>query len=46
MNLMGPYVKRIPLGLGRLIVGSVLGAKEMLDDPFDAAERHPMFEIR
>jgi deazaflavin-dependent oxidoreductase (nitroreductase family) len=45
-DLMGPYVKRIPLGLGRLIVGSVLGAKEMLDDPVDAAERHPVFELR
>jgi deazaflavin-dependent oxidoreductase (nitroreductase family) len=45
-DLMGPYVKRIPLGLGRLIVGSVLGAKEMLDDPGDAAERHPVFELR
>jgi deazaflavin-dependent oxidoreductase (nitroreductase family) len=45
-DLMGPYVKRIPLGLGRLIVGSVLGAKEMLDDPVEAAERHPVFELR
>lgn len=45
-DLMGPYVRRIPLGLGRLIVGSVLGAKEMLDDPEDAAERHPVFELR
>ena len=45
-DLMGPYVKRIPLGLGRLIVGSILGAKEMLDDPEDAAERHPVFELR
>jgi deazaflavin-dependent oxidoreductase (nitroreductase family) len=43
---MGPYVKRIPLGLGRLIIGSVLGAREMLDDPVDAAERHPVFELR
>jgi deazaflavin-dependent oxidoreductase (nitroreductase family) len=45
-DLMGPYVRRIPLGLGRLIVGSILGAKEMLDDPEDAAERHPVFELR
>ena len=45
-DLMGPYVKRIPLGLGRLIVGAVLGAKEILDDPVDAADRHPVFELR
>ncbi|MGH7761607.1 MAG: nitroreductase family deazaflavin-dependent oxidoreductase [Candidatus Dormibacteraceae bacterium] len=43
---MGPYVRRIPLGLGRFIIGSVLGAKEMLDDPENAAERHPVFELR
>jgi deazaflavin-dependent oxidoreductase (nitroreductase family) len=45
-DVMGPYAKRIPLGLGRLIIGSMLGAKEMLDDPESAAERHPVFELR
>ena len=45
-NRMGPYVRRIRLGLGRFIIGSVLGAKEMLDDPENAAERHPVFELR
>jgi deazaflavin-dependent oxidoreductase (nitroreductase family) len=45
-DLMGPFVRRIPLGLGRLILGSVLGAKEMFDDPEIAAERHPVFELR
>jgi deazaflavin-dependent oxidoreductase (nitroreductase family) len=45
-DLMGPYVKRIPLGLGRLIIGAVLGAKEILDDPVGAADRHPVFELR
>jgi hypothetical protein len=43
---MGPYVKRIPLGLGRFMIGTVLGAQEMLDDPVGAAERHPVFELR
>jgi deazaflavin-dependent oxidoreductase (nitroreductase family) len=43
---MGPYVRRIPLGLGRFMIGTVLGAKEMLDDPVGAAERHPVFELR
>ena len=43
---MGPYVRRIPLGLGRLMMGTVLGAGEILDDPVSAAERHPVFELR
>jgi hypothetical protein len=43
---MGPFVRRIPLGLGRLILGSVLGANEILDDPVGAARRHPVFELR
>jgi len=43
---MGPYVRRIPLGLGRFMIGTVLGAREMLDDPVGAAERHPVFELR
>jgi deazaflavin-dependent oxidoreductase (nitroreductase family) len=45
-DLMGPYVKRIPLGLGRLMIGSVLGARDILEDPAAAAERHPVFELR
>lgn len=45
-DLMGPYVMRIPLGLGRWMIGSVLGAKDMLEDPVAAAERHPVFELR
>ena len=44
-DLMGPYVRRIPLGLGRWMIGSVLGARDMLDDPVAAAERHPVFEL-
>ena len=45
-DLMGPFVRRIPLGLGRLMIGSVLGAKDILDDPTEAAGRHPVFELR
>jgi deazaflavin-dependent oxidoreductase (nitroreductase family) len=45
-DLMGPFVRRIPLGLGRLMIGSVLGAKDILDDPVGAAGRHPVFELR
>jgi deazaflavin-dependent oxidoreductase (nitroreductase family) len=45
-DLMGPYVRRIPLGLGSFMIGSVLGAKDMLEDPAAAAERHPVFELR
>jgi hypothetical protein len=28
-----------------LILGSVLGAKDIVDDPVGAAERHPVFEL-
>lgn len=45
-DLMGPFVRRIPLGLGRWMIGSVLGAKDMIEDPVAAAERHPVFELR
>ena len=44
-DLMGPFVRRIPLGLGRLLLGSVLGAKDIVDDPVGAAVRHPVFEL-
>lgn len=45
-DLMGPFVRRVPLGLGRLVLGSVLGAKDIVEDPVGAAERHPVFELR
>jgi deazaflavin-dependent oxidoreductase (nitroreductase family) len=41
-----PYVNSIPLGLGRFMLGSLLGAKEMLTDPQAAALHHPVFELR
>ncbi len=42
-DVLGPYVKRIPFG--RVMLGSVLGAKDILVDPAVAAERRPVFEL-
>ena len=43
-DVLGPYVKRIPLG--RVMLGSVLGAKDILEDPAVAAQRRPVFELQ
>lgn len=45
-DTLAPYVDSIPLGLGRFMLGSLLGAKEMLTDPQAAALHHPVFELR
>lgn len=45
-DTLAPYVRRIPLGLGRVILGSLLGASDLLADPEVAAHRHPVFELR
>jgi deazaflavin-dependent oxidoreductase (nitroreductase family) len=45
-DTLTPFVSRIPLGLGRFMLGSLLGAKEMLTDPQGAALHHPVFELR
>jgi deazaflavin-dependent oxidoreductase (nitroreductase family) len=45
-DVMGPYVARIPLGMGKLMISSVLGAPEMVSDPELAARLHPVFELR
>jgi deazaflavin-dependent oxidoreductase (nitroreductase family) len=42
-DVLGPYVRRLPLG--RWMIGSVLGAAEILDDPTGAAEHRPVFEL-
>ncbi|TMC81957.1 MAG: nitroreductase family deazaflavin-dependent oxidoreductase [Chloroflexi bacterium] len=42
-NVIGPYVRRLRIG-GLLL--SVLGAKEILNDPAQAAEHRPVFELR
>ena len=42
-EILGPYARRLPLG--RWLLSSVLGARDMLEDPHGAAERHPVFEL-
>jgi deazaflavin-dependent oxidoreductase (nitroreductase family) len=42
-EVLAPYVRRIRFG--RFLLTSVLGAREMLDDPDAAAEHHPVFEL-
>jgi len=42
-GVLGPYVRSLPLG--RWMLGSVLGAREILDDPKVAAARRPVFEL-
>ncbi len=42
-EVLGPYVRRLPFG--RWMVGSLLGAGDILDDPAGAARRHPVFEL-
>jgi deazaflavin-dependent oxidoreductase (nitroreductase family) len=44
-DVVGPYVRRIPLGVGKWMIGSLLGAKDILEDPIGAAGRHPVFEL-
>ena len=43
-DVLAPYVRRIPFG--RLMLGSMLGAKDILEDPAVAAQHHPVFELR
>jgi len=42
-DTLTPYVSRVPLG--RWVLGSVLGAREIFTDPDGAAQRHPVFEL-
>ena len=42
-EVLGPYVRRLPLG--RWLLGSVLQARDILEDPHAAAERCPVFEL-
>jgi deazaflavin-dependent oxidoreductase (nitroreductase family) len=41
---LGAYVRKLPLG--RWLLGTVLGAREILSDPDTAAIHHPVFELR
>ena len=43
-QVVAPYVGRIPMG--RVLLGSLLGARDILDDPAGAGLRHPVFELR
>ncbi len=43
IDVLGPYIRRTPLG--RWVIGSVLHARDIIDDPKGAAERHPVFEL-
>ena len=42
-DVLGPYVRKLRIGT---LVLSILGAKEILEDPRAAAERRPVFELR
>jgi deazaflavin-dependent oxidoreductase (nitroreductase family) len=42
-DVLRPYVKRIPLG--SFLIGRMLGAREILADPEEAANKHPVFEL-
>jgi deazaflavin-dependent oxidoreductase (nitroreductase family) len=44
-DIVGPYTRKMPAGIGRLLL-RVLGATEILDDPGAAAEHRPVFELR
>jgi deazaflavin-dependent oxidoreductase (nitroreductase family) len=43
-EVLGPSVRRLPLG--RWLLGTVLHARDILEDPHGAAERCPVFELR
>ena len=42
-DVLGPYIRRVPMG--RWMIGSVLGAGDILNDPAGAGTRHPVFEL-
>jgi deazaflavin-dependent oxidoreductase (nitroreductase family) len=44
-DVLRPMVERIPFGLGRFILGTVLGAKDILDDPIGSGATRPVFEV-
>jgi deazaflavin-dependent oxidoreductase (nitroreductase family) len=43
-DILTPYVSGVPLG--RWMLGSMLGAREIFTDPDGAAQRHPVFELQ
>jgi deazaflavin-dependent oxidoreductase (nitroreductase family) len=42
-DVLVPYIRKVPLG--RWMIGSVLGARDILDDPHGAGASHPVFEL-
>jgi deazaflavin-dependent oxidoreductase (nitroreductase family) len=42
-EILGPYVRR--MAVGKWLLTSVLGARDMIEDPHGAARRHPVFEL-
>ena len=42
-DVLTPYVKRLRIGT---LLLSVLGARDIVDDPAGAAEKRPVFELR
>jgi len=42
-EVLAPFVRRLPLG--RWLIGSLLGASDVLDEPAAAARRVPVFEL-
>jgi len=43
-DIVTPYVTAMPLG--RWMLGTMLGAREILTDPEGAAQSHPVFELQ
>jgi len=43
-DVIGPYTRRMPLGIGTVLV-SLLGASEIVNDPVAAARHRPVFEL-
>ena len=41
---LGPFIRRVPLGLGPILLG-ILGATDIATDPDAAAQRRPVFEL-
>src|SRR5437870_303095 len=43
-DTLGPYVRRLPARVGPLML-SILGARDILEDPVGAAEHRPVVEL-
>jgi deazaflavin-dependent oxidoreductase (nitroreductase family) len=43
-DVLGPRIRKIPFATW--LVGSQLKSRDILEDPWAAAERHPVFELR